>query len=68
MENQNTENLAVRKLTVKQYMDEFNIKAQKTVYRYMDEGKVEFIDLNQGKTARRNIRIIVRDQPMQAAA
>lgn len=57
-----------RKLTVKQYMEEFGIKAEKTVYRHMEEGTVEFIDLNQGKKARRNIRIIVRDLPMQAAA
>ncbi len=65
----NNQPVKVRKLKVDEYMQEYKISSRTTVYKRMENGWLEFEDLNKGKAKRRDIRIIVRDhEQMQVAA
>lgn len=47
------------KLTVTEYMKVNKIKSRNTVYKQIQEGYVEAVDLNNGKSKQPNWRILV---------
>ncbi len=53
-------------LTPTQYMKLYNIKSRQTVYSKINKGIIDAIDLNNGKTALPNWRILVPREMQEA--